>query len=49
MKTFNHFVALRMEAGGLDPRDSEDGSDLRPNGGCKLSFTVEVNKAGTPN
>ena len=40
MKTFNHTVALRMEAGGLDPRDTKNVADLRPNGGCKLSSAV---------
>ena len=49
MKTFNHTVALRMEAGGLDPQNTEDGADLRPNGGRKLSSVVQVSRAGTPN
>ena len=29
-----------METGGLNPQDTEDRGDLRPNGGCKLSSTV---------
>ena len=40
MKTFNHTVALRMEAGGLDPRDTEDKADLCPNRGHRLSTAV---------
>ena len=31
MKTLNHPVALRMESGGLNPRDTKDEADLRPN------------------
>ena len=28
MKMFNHSIALRMETGGLDPRDTDNGPDL---------------------
>ena len=40
MNTFNRPIALRMEAGGLDPQDTEDRADLRPNGGRELSSVV---------
>ena len=40
MKTLNHPVALGMKVSGLNPQNSQDRTNLRPNGGCKLGTSI---------
>ena len=40
MEPLNHTIALRVETGCLDPRDSKDGANLQPDQGGKLSSSI---------
>ena len=41
MKMLNHSIALWMKTGCHNPRNSEDGTNLRPNGGCELGTSIQ--------
>ena len=49
MKPLDHPITLRMKTGCLDPGDSEDKANLRPDPKRKLEPLSEVRGARTPN